>query len=336
VKTGKVTMSDVARLAGVSPMTVSNVINNRVRVSDTNRERVLEAIQKSGYQLNLSARNLRSGRSGVIGLAVPQVANSYYGMLAALLIDQAEHQGYHIAIERTGAVAEGAATAIERSRRFQLDGLILAAVDMDPLTTPILSQSYPIVMLGEQDAGGRFDHIMMPNEAGAAAATTHLIEQGCDRIAVVTGAHLDRLTMVTRRFNGYRSALEEHGLRPEPELRFVLESLSWEGARETGRRIADAEAGIDGVVALNDTTAMGVMRGLRDRGVAVPDDIRVIGFDNVSESGNFIPSLSTVAPDHQWVAAKAFELMLSRIDDPAGPPRQYTAPFELVRRESTS
>lgn len=336
MKSGKVTMNEVARLAGVSPMTVSNVINNRVRVSDANRERVLGAIRESGYQLNLAARNLRSGRSGVIGLAVPQVANSYYGMLAALLIDQAEQQGYHIAIERSGAVAEGGAASIAQSRRFELDGLILAAVDVDPLATPVLSQSYPIVMLGEQDAGGRFDHVMMPNEAGTAAATTHLIEQGCTRIAVVTGSHLDRLTMVTRRYNGYRSALEEHGLRPEPELRFVLESLSWEGAREVGRGIADAGVGVDGVVALNDTAAMGVIRGLRDRGVAVPDDIRVIGFDNVSESDNFIPSLSTVAPDHRWVAAKVFELMIARIDDPTGPPRQYTAPFELVRRESTS
>jgi DNA-binding LacI/PurR family transcriptional regulator len=335
VKSGKVTMSEVARLAGVSPMTVSNVINNRVRVSDANRERVLGAIRESGYQLNLAARNLRSGRSGVIGLAVPQVANSYYGMLAALLIDQAERQGYHIAIERSGAVAEGEAASIA-PRRFELDGLILAAVDVDPHATPVLSQGYPIVMVGEQDAGGRFDHVMMPNEAGTAAATSHLIEQGCARIAVVTGPHLDRLTMVTRRYNGYRSALEEHGLRPEPELRFVLESLSWEGAREVGRRIADSGIGIDGVVALNDTAAMGVIRGLRDRGVAVPDDVRVIGFDNVSESDNFIPSLSTVSPDHGWVAAKVLELMLARIDDPAGPPRQYTAPFELVPRESTS
>jgi DNA-binding LacI/PurR family transcriptional regulator len=336
VKSGKVTMSDVARLAGVSTMTVSNVINDRVKVSDANRERVLGAIRESGYQINLSARNLRSGRSGVIGLAVPQVANSYYGMLAALLIDQAERRGYHVAIERTGAVAEGGTATVAQSRRFQLDGLILAAVDVDPLVTSVQPQSYPTVMLGEQDAGGRFDHVMMPNEAGAAAATTHLVEQGCRRIAVVTGPHLDRLTMVTRRYNGYRSALEEQGFRPEPELRFVLESLSWEGAREVGRRIADAGTGVDGVVALNDTAAMGVIRGLRDRGVAVPNDIRVIGFDNVSESGNFIPSLSTVAPDHEWVAAKVFELLLSRIADPAGPPRQHTAPFELVRRESTS
>jgi DNA-binding LacI/PurR family transcriptional regulator len=336
LKSGKVTMSDVARLAGVSTMTVSNVVNDRVKVSPEARERVLAAIRESGYQVNAAARNLRSGRSGVIGLAVPQVGNAYFGMMATLVIEEAQRRGYHVAIEQTGALASGEAAAVARSRRLQLDGLILSAVEIDALVPQVAAQSYPIVLLGEQDPAGRFDHITVPNEAGTAAAAQHLIDRGCERIAVVTGGDLDRLTMFTRRYNGYRTALEEHGIQPDPRLRFIVDSLSWEGARSTGHRIADSGLGVDGVVVFNDTVAMGVMRGLRDRGVGVPDDMRVIGFDDVPEARVFIPSLSTVSPDHRWKAGKAVDLIVSRIADPTIPPRQYTAPFAIVERESTA
>jgi DNA-binding LacI/PurR family transcriptional regulator len=332
----KVTMSDVARLAGVSTMTVSNVISNRINVSEEVKERVLVAIRTSGYQMNPSARALKSGRSRVIGFAVPHFGNPYYGMLADLLAEEAQQRGYRIAVERTSGIAEGEATAIAHSRVLHLDGLLLAAVEFDPVVPPVHAHGYPLVLLGEQDLGGRFDHLMMPNEAGTAAATEHLIDQGCKRIAVVTDGDLHRLTMITRRYNGYRSALEERGITPDRELQFALDALSWQGARSTGRRIAEADLGIDGVVVFSDIVAIGVMRGLRDRGVRVPEDMRVIGFDDTPQSRFLIPSLSTVAPDHRWTAAKALDLILSRIADPTLPPRQYTAPFEVVPRDSTA
>jgi DNA-binding LacI/PurR family transcriptional regulator len=338
VKRGKVTMNDVAQLAGVSTMTVSNVINDRVRVSPEARERVLAAIRESGYQINAAARSLRSGRSGVIGLAVPQVNNAYFAMFAEMVIEEAQRRGYHIAVEQTGAAAVGEAAAVAKSRRLQLDGLILslANAEADAPVLPLTDQSPPIVVLGERDPAGRFDHVTVANEVGTAAATAHLLDRGCKRVAVVTGGNLDRLTMLTRRYNGYRTALEEHGIRPDPRLRFVVDSPTREGARITGRRIADSGLGVDGVVAFNDMVAMGVIRGLHDRGVSVPDDVRVIGFDGLPESEVFIPSLSTVAPDHRWKAAKSVELILSRIDDPAAPPREFTAPFAIVERESTA
>lgn len=329
-------MSDVARLAGVSTMTVSNVVNNRVKVSDAARERVLDAIRESGYQVNLTARSLRSGRSGVIGVAVPQVGNPYYGMLGSLLIEEAHQRGYEVTIGQTGALADGEAAAVSQSRWLQLDGLFLSAVELDPDMPLLSSAGFPIVMFGEQGGGGRFDHIMLPNEAGSAAATAHLIDQGCERIAVVTGSSLDRLNMVTRRYNGYCAGLEDRGLRPDSDLRFVLDSLSWEGARDAGRRIAASGLGIDGVVAMSDTVAIGVIRGLKDGGVSVPDDVRVIGFDDIPVAAQIIPALSTVAPDHRWIAARAIDLIIARIADPAAPPRQYTAPFELKLRESSA
>lgn len=329
-------MSDVARLAGVSTMTVSNVVNNRVKVSAAARERVLEAIRESGYQVNLTARSLRSGRSGVIGVAVPQVGNPYYGMLGSLLIEEAQQRGYEVTIGQTGALAGGEAAVVSQSRWLHLDGLFLAAVELDPQMPLLSAAGFPIVMFGEQGGGGRFDHIILPDETGAAAATAHLIEQGCERIAVVTGSSLDRLNAASRRYNGYCAALEDRGLRPDPGLRFALDSLSWDGARDAGRRIAESGLGIDGVVAMSDTVAIGVVRGLKDGGASVPDDVRVIGFDDIPVAAQLIPALSTVAPDHRWIAAKAIDLIIARIADPGAPPRQYTVPFELRLRESSA
>ncbi|TMR25128.1 LacI family transcriptional regulator [Nonomuraea turkmeniaca] len=329
-------MSDVARLAGVSKMTVSNVVNNRAGVSDPVRRRVLDAIQQSGYRVNLSARTLKSGRTGIIGLAVPEIHSPYFGHLAAHVIARAAQQGFHVAIEQTGAAAAGEIDAIAHSHTLHFDGLILSAVELDRADPRLAGAAYPIVMLGEQDFGGRFDHVAMPNEDGTYAATTHLIDRGCRDIAIVTGNALEGVNVVTRRYQGYLAALAERGLQPDPALLVTVDTMTMDSGRAAGHRLADSRHKVDGVVAVTDTVAQGVLRGLADRGLRVPGDIRLIGFDDIPQAEFMVPSLSTVAPDHQWMAAKAVELLTGRIGAPARETTEYTAPFELMVRESTT
>lgn len=332
-----VTMSDVARLAGVSKMTVSNVVNNRAGVSGPVRDRVVEAIRQSGYRVNISARTLKSGRTGVIGLAVPDIDRPYFGHLAAHVIDEARQRGFHVAIEETGAAAAGEADAIAHSRTLQFDGLILSAVELNH-RDDLAEVDYPIVMLGEREYGDRFDHVVMPNEEGTKAATAHLIERGCRHIAIITGA-LEGVNLDTRRHQGYLAALAERGLGHDPALHFCLDGVSGGMSMEAGwdaaQRLVDSGREVDGIVVVTDTVALGVHRGLVDRGLRVPDDIRLIGFDDIPESKFMVPSLSTVAPGHRWMAAKAIELVVDRINDPLRQAGQYTTPFELVIREST-
>ncbi|WP_433444756.1 LacI family DNA-binding transcriptional regulator [Nonomuraea sp. CA-141351] len=330
-----VTMSDVAKLSGVSKMTVSNVINGRAGVSDQVRRRVLEAIRQSGYRVNVSARTLRSGRTGVIGLAVPEIDRPYFGQLAAHVIDQARAHGFHVAIEQTGAAATGELEAITHSHILHFDGLILSAVGVDPQDSRLTAGDYPIVMLGEQNFEAKFDHVAMPNEEGTKAATTHLIDRGCRRIAIVTGSTLDGVNVVTRRYQGYLAALAERGLDADPALLYAVNGMTLESGRDAAHHLVDAGHEVDGVVAVTDTVAQGVLRGLADRGVRVPGDVRIVGFDDIPESAYMVPSLSTVAPDHRWMAAKAVELVTARMQDPSRPAREYTAPFDLMAREST-
>ncbi|MEU9832748.1 LacI family DNA-binding transcriptional regulator [Streptosporangium sp. NPDC048047] len=330
-----VTMEDVARLAGVSKMTVSNVVNDREGVSDLVRRRVLEAIRQSGYRLNVSARSLRSGRTGVIGLAVPEVEVPYFGHLAGLVIDAAGRRGYHVAIERTGAAEAGEAGALTRSRVLQFDALILSAVALDGLDERLTGAGFPVVMLGERDFGGRFDHVAMPNEEGMKAATVHLADRGCRRIGIVSGVPREGVNVVTRRYRGYLDGLAERGLSADPPLLFPLDGMTMEAGRDAAHRMVDSGLDVDGVVAVTDTVALGVLRGLADRGLRVPGDVRLIGFDDVPESRFLVPSLSSVAPDHRWMAEKAVELAVQRVRGPLRPAGEHVAPFELVVREST-
>lgn len=356
-----VTMNDVARAAGVSPMTVSNVVNGRPGVSEAVRRRVLDQIESTGYRMNAAARNLRSGRSGVIGLAVPEFDRSYYGLLGARITAVAREQGYRVAVEETGAAEAGEMDAIQLSQSLQYDGLILASVGMDLNRLASLNsnatQPFPIVLLGERESPAGVDHIAMPNHDGARAAVRHLAEQGAQRIVYVGGHPTEEVSIGSLRLSGFEAGLAEAGLGPPSEqdpASWLIEvkELTMEAGRRAGHQLAEAEHRPDAVFAITDTVALGVVRGLRDRGMSVPEDVLVSGFDDVPESEFLTPSLTTVRPDHQWTAERAVELLMNRIrpaglrsaETTAGPVRQgpgaakyvEIAPFDLIRRESTA
>jgi DNA-binding LacI/PurR family transcriptional regulator len=317
-----VTIQDVAKAAGVSPMTVSNVINDHPNVRPSTREKVLEAMARLDYRVNVAARNLRKGRTGVIGLAA--------GIVAA-----AERRDLRVSIEQT-ASRENELDALSLSRNHLYDGLILTAAGMSQADAERLKVDHPVVVLGDRIFGGPVDHVAMPNLEAARAATSHLIERGCRRVAFLCGA-LEEVDTSSFRLTGYRQALEGAGLAVD---RALIQQVDRLGMREGARRAREmAESGLDfdGVFCITDSLAMGVLRGLADVGIRVPDQVKVIGFDNVSESEFFIPSLSTVDPDHDGMAERAVDLLVRRIEQtgPSTRHRDFVGDFALVVREST-
>lgn len=333
-----VTMNDVARAAGVSSMTVSNVVNGRSGVSDEVRRRVLRELERSGYRMNVAARTLRAGRSGVIGLAVPELDRPYFGQLGALVTAAAAAEGYRVAVEETGAQAEGELAAIRLSQTLSYDGLILSAVGLDLQTQLTDAGQLPIVLLGERVAPTGVDHVALPNHEGARAATALLIERGCRRIALVGGRPTDATTMRSLRLGGYRAALQDAGLPYEADLVIPTGAYTMAEGRRAGAELGARGRGsarVDGVVGVTDTVAIGVARGLADVGVRVPADMLLAGFDDVPEAEYLTPSLTTVAPDHAWVARRAVGMLLGRLDGSRVGGGDETAPFTLVEREST-
>ena len=334
-------MHDVAQLAGVSVKTVSNVVNGYPYIRPVTRARVEAAIVELGYRLNVSARNLRQGRTGMIGLAVPELSQPYFAELADLVIQAGEEAGVTVLIEQTGAERNRELEVLHGTRRQMTDGLIFSPLALGEDDRAEFTVDYPLVLLGERIFHAPADHVTMANVEGAYAATRLLIERGRRRIAVI-GAHPgETVGSAGLRVQGYERALVEAGLPLDPALVGPVDAWHRATGAEAMERLLTSGTPFDAVFALNDAMALGALRALSARGVRVPQDVAVIGFDDVDDARYSSPSLSTVAPGRVQIARTAVELLTARIARIADPTtdRSYAeivADFEIVERESTA
>ena len=336
-KRAGVTMHDVAAIAGVSIKTVSNVINGYPYIRAETKERVEQAIAQLGYRVNISARNLRQGRTGMIGLAVPELSLPYFAELADSVIRAAEEHGVIVLIEQTNASRERELEVLTSQRRHLTDGLIFSPLALGTDDREQFAVDYPMVLLGERIFGGPADHVTMSNVEAARAATQHLIATGRRRIALIGSHEGETVGSAALRQRGYEQALEEAGLPVDPAL--VVEAGLWHRATgaEAMERLLDAGTEIDAVFGLNDALAIGALHVLHDRGVAVPEDVAVIGFDDIEDAAYATPPLSSVAPGREQIAQTAVDLLLARVAGtaPAGHVEVITD-FAVVPRESTT
>jgi DNA-binding LacI/PurR family transcriptional regulator len=333
-----ITMHDVARLAGVSIKTVSNVVNDYPHIRPETRDRVTAAIEQLGYRPNLTARGLRSGRTGVISLIIPDLRNAYFAELADVVMRAADAQGLSVIIEQSGAQREREIGLLGGERKQKVDGILYSALALGEDDAHILNDvTTPLVLLGERIFHGPTDHVTMRNTEGARAATEHLIAIGRRRIAVV-GAHRGEVVgSAGLRLSGYREALAEAGIAYDDRL--VGEVGGWyrSGGADAMRRLLDSGAQFDGLVAFNDSMALGAMRVMQEAGLRIPQDVAVIGYDDIDETRYTLPTLSTINPGKEEIAEVAVRFLLERIANPGSviPPREHLAAYELVTREST-
>jgi DNA-binding LacI/PurR family transcriptional regulator len=329
-------MRDVAKRAGVSVKTVSNVVNDFPYVSEPTRARVLAAIAELGYRMNFSARNLSLGRTGMLTLAVPELRLPYFAELSDAVIAAAGERGYTVLIEQTGGVRERELAVLTSDRRRMTDGLIFSPIGLRAEDAAQLEVDYPVVLLGERPLHGGVPHVAMANAEGARAVAEHLLAAGRRRIALV-GSYDERGPSAgSLRTRGFLAALEAAGVAHDPAR--TGEALAW--TRATGaaamRQVLDRGVEIDAVFGLNDVLALGAMRVLYERGLQVPEDVAVAGFDDI-EDGRFArPSLTTVAPGRAQIARTAVTLLVERLTggEPAAP-AELVADFVLHVREST-
>ena len=333
------TLHDVARVAGVSIKTVSNVVNLYPHVRPATRERVLAAIAELEYRPNLSARGLRSGKTGVIGLAIPELRQNYFAELADAIIGAAARRNVGVLIDQTGATREGELAVLTGGRLRLTDGVLFSPEQLGQDDIALLDVAFPLVLLGERMFGGSTDHVTMHNVESARAATEHLIGMGRRRIAVI-GAHplnQDDISSANLRIRGYREALEAAGLPYDPALIRVATPWHRENGAGAMRRLLEESTPFDAVFTLNDTLGLGALRALGEARVHVPEDVAVIGFDNIDESRFSVPSLSSVEPGRDQIAHVAVDMLLERINEKGDrlPPREFLADYRIVGREST-
>jgi DNA-binding LacI/PurR family transcriptional regulator len=330
------TLKDVARASGVSVMTVSNVINGVPRVGPRTRERVLGAIADLGYEVNLTARRLRSGTSGTVALVVPRADHPYFGELAAALTTALHDIGLHLVIEQSGASKQGELTALSQARLQMYDGVLLSAVGLQYADVDRLQPDLPLVLLGEKPMPPQFDQIQLGNIEGAQLATGHLLARGARSIALVGG--LTEPTdggMQDQRTEGWRAAHQAVGLSADDRLVLNPPALEMAPSRQTIRDAVSAGLELDGVFAITDQAAIGVMAGLRDVGLRVPEDVRVVGFDNLQIGEHVWPGLTTVDASRDWLVTQAVRLLGRRMAGDHGEAEHLVTPVSLVERGST-
>ncbi|KUF13649.1 MULTISPECIES: LacI family DNA-binding transcriptional regulator [Streptomyces] len=335
----RVSLKDVAERAGVSIKTVSNVVNKYQHVTPAMRARVQQAIDELGYRPNLAARHLRKGRTGIIALAVPELGNPYFAELAGAVIDAAAEHDFTVLLDHTRGEREREVLVSQGFRARVIDGLILSPLELeaeDLEGRDGIDADVPLVLLGEREYDLPYDHIAIDNVAAARVAVRHLISRGRGSIAYL-GARTDSANRPAHlRLKGWRAELAEAGLPAPESLVGPVGGWNRDDGAQAMARMLDSGVRPDAVFAYNDLVAIGAMRVLHERGLRVPWDVAVVGFDDIAEGQFGAVTLTTIAPDKLAIARLAVASLLRRLGgggEPGG--RTLTAEFRLVEREST-
>lgn len=331
-----VSLKDIAKRAGVSLATVSNVVNGYRPVSEQTRQRVQQAIDELGYTPNLSARHLRNARTGIIALAIPELNNPYFAEVAGAAIREAAEHGYTLLLDYTDSDRETELMLIEGVRERIIDGLILSPVQIGRDDVLARKSDRPMVLIGENVFGVPHDHIAIDNIAASHVAVQHLVSLGRHRIAFI-GAHPDvHREPAHLRLRGYREALVAAGLPFDPALVATTSQFGRQDGLDGMRQLLKLTPPPEAVFAYNDLIAIGAIRAMHEVGLRVPQDVAVIGFDDIEEGRFATPSLTTISPDKESIGQLAVRSLIARVEGkPAPAPKDVQTPFRLVTREST-
>ncbi len=331
-----ITISDIAKEAGVSRATVSGVLNNNPNVSSKTRERVLQIIKKYNFTPNAVARALALQHTGLVGLIVKDISNPLYSKISLGVEEVCEKEGYSVIIgnTHTDTAREVAYTELLRQRR--VDGLIVFPMQKNVDTThlqALAQQKLPFVLLADVP-GIEADLVRADDENGAFEAVQHLIRNGRQNLIYVSGP--EEFLASERRLKGFQRALEANGL-PFKESQVIRSGWRLEDGYKAGALLARGFTPLpDGVFCYNDPVAIGVIRGLIDHGISTPGDVGVVGFDDAFVSGYLNPGLTTVAQPAREIGSAAARRLLERIrsQDKEWQPRKQYLKAKLVIRES--
>lgn len=329
----KLTLDDIARLAGISRATASRAINNRPDVSPAVRQRVQEILQQTGFQPNAAAHSLAIQRSDMIGLVIARsvrgiFSDPYFPRLAEG-IAQACNQHHHTFSLFVEYEPEMLFRRI--TRRGFLGGAIVQVEGLDnPLIPKLVQQSsLPVVVVGRPPTEAQVSYLDVDNAGGACQAVTHLIRLGHRRIGTLTGplssgSGQDRLA-------GYRRALQEHGLEIDDSL-IVEGDYTEDGGYRLARTVMTRQP--TALFVGSDSMARGVLHALKEMGLVVPRDVAIVSFDDLPPATIASPLLTTVRQPIKRIGVQAVEMLLDMIENGLAPPRVAILPTELVVRES--
>jgi LacI family transcriptional regulator len=332
-----VTIRDVAKLAGVSPMTVSRVINGSPKVTPETRERVEAAIAELHFVPNTLARGLTQSRSGTIGMVVPDLGDPFFTLVLRGAEQVARAEGYRVIVCNTNSESDLEASYVDNLIAHQVDGVLLAPVNdaSKTVTDWMVSRGLPFVLLDRSISGVEADIVRGDSVGGARVLVDHLLANGHRRIGHITEPQ--SVSTARDRFQGYREALEANGIPYDPELVAEGSGATIDGAQEATRELLSRGVEFSAILAVNNLSAVGVVLALREAGLAVPGDIAVACFDDIELAAYLCPFLTVMAQPATTYGSLATRLLLERIRGTAPEEWQVVIlPGELIVRESTA
>ena len=327
-------IKDVAARAGVSPKTVTNVVHNRPNVAPRTRARVQEAIDALGYRPSAAGRVLQSGHSRTLALAVPAIDNPYIGALAHVIQAAAVERGYRVMIDETRGSAEAELDGLSGYPGTGVEAVIFEPFVRDRTWLTESSSGVPTVLLSDWVPDSCADTVSIDNEQSASDVVDLLVELGCRRLVLIGSQPHTPASVGEIRIQAARRAAQRHGL-PQPAV-IPLRDYSNSGGRLVARRYRPILDESDGVVCTSDLVAVGLIKQLTEDGVAIPDQLMVVGWDNIPDGETVEPSLTTVEPDRQALAAAVMNAAIERIEGHQGPARRILVPHRIVQRKSAA
>lgn len=300
-------IKDVAREAGVSPTTVSRYLNNHIELPESTRLRIDTAIEHLGYRPNMLAKRLSTGKAEIIGVVAPEIANPFFTNLVAAIEDEAERHGYSVLLSSTRGMRTREIEQISRLGDRHVDGLILMTNNPDDGTLAAFIEKHSNVVLLDEDVPGfSGPKIFVDNVEGAYKATRFLIEAGHRRIAHIGGP--PGLMSTIERESGFKRAMSEAGLKPSHVL---FGSYTSEFGVAATKEILASPERPTALFAGSDFVAIGAMQHIGECGLRVPDDISLIGFDDMPFAGLLSPPLTTIRQPVQELGRKAFQALFA-------------------------
>lgn len=325
----QVTISMVAHAAGVSTATVSHVLNETRYVSPETRERVMKAVRELRYRPNALAQSLRRQRSDVIGVVVPDLSNAFFPAVFKGIQDVALKQHFGVLLCNTDEDPAKEMQLVQMLVQRQVAGLILTPTGRDySYLEELVLDGLRVVMLDRRIPNLDVPSVLVANEQAAYEATGHLIRLGHRRIGLIGG--LPGLTTTEERLAGYRGALAEAGIIPDEGLIRLTDSR-YEGGYQAAHALLDLADPPTAIFAANGPMTIGVMKALRERSIACPEEVAVVGFDDFDWASTFRPYLTTVAQPTYQIGVAATRILLQRS---TRRPKQVTLTPSLIIRES--
>lgn len=331
----RVTMRQIAARARVSVGTVSHVINNSAGVREEVRKRVLDAIERLGYQPSLLARGLRRNQTTILGMIIPDISNPFFPLVVRGVEDIAYQNSYHLMLCNTDNDAQKEQVYFDELRAYRMAGLIVIP-SADSRLVPMAAASggeIPVICLDRCPEGWKGDTVTVDNAEGAYQAARYLLELGHRRIATIAGQL--HVTSGVERLKGFKRALREAGVSIAPE--YIQEGrFDRLSGYEKGLMLLQFSPRPTAIVAANDLVALGVLAALREMGLRCPEDVSLVGFDDQEIASFTNPALTTVAQPAYQMGARAAALLFERLRGEDVPTQQVVMKATLRVRDSAA